>query len=128
MAEEEKKQELQKKYGKSEKENFRVIDTIPVPHPYCITPRHVAHAARRFAGILSAGAVEDAEKHGARCDTCKGRLKFKEHEIALLVECRTEIKGEDGQVDPELHAYLKSIVDMAEQDHYAGFAFMRAKE
>lgn len=127
MLEEEKKQELQQKYGKSEKSNFRVIDTIPVPHPYCITPRHVGHAADRFGGLLSPKALEDAEKHGARCDICKGRLKFKEHETALLIECRAEIKGKDGKVDPELHAYLLRIKEMAEQDCYAGFTFMRAR-
>jgi hypothetical protein len=54
-------------------------------------------------------------------------LKYKEHEQALLVECKIDLKDENGEVNPELHAYLKSQVDEATRNGYAGFAFVRAK-
>lgn len=110
-------------YGESEHGNYVVIDTIGVPHPYCITERHVAYASDHCGGMLGAEAIERAERAGAKCGICKGKLKWKEHEQALLVSCKKDINGEDGKADPELRAYLLKCTPQAEADGFAGFAF-----
>jgi hypothetical protein len=111
------------KYPKTEK--FWIKDTIGVPHPYCITPRHVAVASDSHCGILDTSAIEDAEKRGAKCGICKGKLSYKEHETALLVAVKDNRNLNDPELKEELTVYLKSIVDMATKDHYAGFAFTK---
>lgn len=112
-----------KKYGKSKKENFFVMDTIGVPHLYCIGPKHVGYASDNWAGMLGEGTIEEAEKEGIYCCTCKGDLKYKEHKIALLVKC---LKSFDAKSDKkECEDYLKSITDMCEKDKYAGFSFLQ---
>ena len=119
-------------YGQSKSGNFFIIDTIPVPHPYCITPRHVAVASDQYSGILGDAAIEGAEKQGAKCDICRERnkrhgdpvLSFKDHKTALLVGCKAELKGNDGKVNEELHEWLLSIKDEATRHDYAGFAFL----
>ena len=45
---------LKARYGASEQGNFAVIDTIGVPHPYMIGPKHVAYASDFRGGILDA--------------------------------------------------------------------------
>ena len=114
-------------YGQSQDGNFAVKDTIGVPHPYCITHKHVARAADHHGGMLNAAAIEDAEQRGAHCGTRGCQLKYNQHEQALLVECRTELKDNTGKVNPELHAYLLAIKDEATKNGYAGFSFVRAK-
>lgn len=54
------------KYGESECGNFKVIDTIGVPHPYCIGPKHVGWASDHWNGMLGKDAILDAEEHGAK--------------------------------------------------------------
>lgn len=118
---------LQSRYGKSEKGNFFVRETIGVPHPYCITPIHVEVASKHHGGMLNESAIQDAERaYGGRCGICKGKLKFNEHETALLVVCSAEMKDSKGQVDPELHAYLLKCKSLCEEDGFAGFAFVKA--
>jgi len=109
-----------KKYGKSKDGNFYVIDTIGVPHPYCITTGHVAEASDHFCGRLGTEAIEAAEEKGATCGICKGKLTYKEHQQALLVSCKCEANG-----NKELHEFLLSVKDMAVKDGYAGFAFKK---
>jgi len=110
-------------YGESEQGNFKVVDTIGVPHPYCITNRHVAHASDNFMGRLGNEAIESAERSGAKCGVKGCNLSFSEHEQALLVSCEKDMQGEDGKADPELHKYLLKIKDEATANGYAGFAF-----
>jgi hypothetical protein len=117
--------DLRARYGESEHGNFFVKDTIGVPHPYCIGPKHVAHAADHFGGMLGKEAIRDAEKHGARCDICKGKLSYDAHETALLIACKAELKDESGTANPELHAFLLKCKPMCEADKYAGFAFVK---
>lgn len=112
-----------KEYPASEQGNFRVVDTIGVPHPYCIGAKHVAIAADRFGGMLGEAAIEAAEAEGVCCGICKGKLTFKQHETALLIGCKNDLKGADNKAVPELHAYLLAIKPMCEEDGYVGFAF-----
>jgi len=108
-------------YPDSPSGNFKVIDVIGVPHPYCIGPKHVALAADRFCGILGNEAIEEAERRGIHCATCRGELSLKEHETALLVGCKVDFKDHKDEVS----TWLKSIVAEAEKHKYAGFAFVR---
>ena len=117
-----------KAYGQSKQGNFKVVDTIGVPHPYCITPKHLQLNEGIYIGTDS---IRESEKRGAVCDICKKRnrkfnepiLTIDEHKQALLVECSKDPKaGENGK---ELKAYLVSNKARAIRDNYEGFAFMR---
>jgi hypothetical protein len=116
------------KYGKSKDGNFEVVDTIGVPHPYCITPKHVATASDKFMGMLGREAIIQAEEDGAMCDICnkasrregKKILSYDEHKQALLLSCKEEIKD-----NKELHKFLMSIKEMAIKDSFEGFAFKK---
>lgn len=104
---------------------FYVIDTIGVPHPYCITPKHVVYAADHCSGMLTKEAIERAEEVAqAKCDTCKGKLSYREHETALLVRCGRDPK-KDKEAEAELHEWLLSIKEEAAKNGYAGFAFLK---
>lgn len=122
-----KEEELQVRYGQSEWGNFSVTQTIGVPHPYCITPMHVAVASKHHGGILNEAAIKDCERNYGKCGICHGKLKYEQHETALLVSCKKDIKGDDGKAVPELHKYLLSIKEKCEADGFAGFAFMDAR-
>ena len=111
-------------YGQSEHGNFKVVDTIGVPHPYCITPRHVAVASDHFGGMLGKEAVAYAEEHGVHCGVRGCQLTYEEHKQALLVGCWDNLKTQTGQAVPELHDYLMSIKDECEKNGYAGFSFV----
>lgn len=114
-------QEL-KKYPATEL--YRVRDTIGVPHPYCIGPHHVAVASDHHSGMLTREAIEDAEKRGHFCCICKGKLRYAEHETALLIGVK--FKGELKDA-PGLRDYLLSIVEMSKADKMAGFAFIQER-
>jgi len=68
--------------------------------------------------MLGEHAILEAEKQGATCGICKGKLEYNEHKQALVVKCKTE----DRKL---LKEYLLRIKDMAIADGYVGFAFMR---
>ena len=107
------------KYPKTEL--FEAVDTIGVPHPYCIAPKHVAYASDHCSGILGREAIIGAERAGAVCDICRVNgefLSFEQHKQALLIKCKKEDKE-------ELHKYLLSIKDQAIADKFAGFAFQK---
>lgn len=114
-----------KKYGKSSKGNFWIKDSIGVPHPYCITPKHLEYNDGMY---LTKESMKGAEAKGAVCDICKKLnrdkgtpiLSIDEHEQALLVACKEEIKD-----NKELKEYLLSIKDKATKDKFVGFAFMK---
>jgi hypothetical protein len=112
------KNEKLEKYPKTE--FFEVVDTIGVPHTFCITHHHIVWASDRHCGSLSKEAIDSYERSIGGRPSCgmKGcNLLIHEHEQALLVRCKTK--------DNELtNAYLKSIVEMCEADGYAGFTLL----
>jgi hypothetical protein len=118
------KQTLQDHYGKSVSGNFYVTDTIGVPHAYCIGTRHVTFAADKFGGMLGNEAIRAGEKKGIRCEVKGCNLTFEQHEKALLIACKAELKDKDGQANPELHAYLLACKENCEKDGFVGFAFI----
>jgi hypothetical protein len=114
------KEEKLAKYPKTEM--YRVIDTIGVPHPYCITAKHVVVASNHYCGMLGKDAIRGAEKTGVHCGIKGCNLSYDQHEQALLVE--VGFKGELKDA-PGLKEYLLTIKEMAEADKFAGFAFIR---
>jgi hypothetical protein len=114
-----------KAWPKSEHGNFYAVDTIGVPHPYCITAKHVEIAADHFSGILGEDTIQRAEKMGAKCGICKGKLSWKEHEQAALIQCEQPLEQGD-KINPELQAYLLALKPLAEEAGLAGFAFRKA--
>ena len=116
--------ELKAQAGESSQGNFFIKDSIGVPHPYCLTPKHVEVAADHHGGMLGEAAIEHAERLGAKCGICKGKLTWKQHEQAVLIGCKAELKDEGGTVNPELHQYLLKLKPLVE-GHYAGFAFLK---
>lgn len=118
--------EIKARYGVSSAGNYAVIETIGVPHPYCITPKHVSYAATYCSGILNNDSIVRAERAGAQCGICKGELTYKEHEHALLVECKLPLP-EHVDAGTELHAYLHACKPLCEADGYVGFAFKAPK-
>ncbi len=103
----------------SKDRNYTIIDTIGVPHPYCLTPKHIAYASAYNGGVLTTNAIRESEEHGARCDICKGKLPYDKHEQALVVSCKKEIK----LANDELWEYLLSLKEQVEKDGFAGFVF-----
>ena len=104
---------------------FRLLklERVGMPHPYCITPKHVAHASDHFSGMLTADAIRDAEKHGARCDICKKqgkRLSYEEHENPLTLFVAVP-QNKDLNAVPGLHAYLLAVKNA--ELGVEGFAF-----
>lgn len=131
MAEKENKSEFDI-YGTSASGNFKVINSIGVPHPYCITSKHVCIASDNFNGILNENAIREAEEEGAICDTCRilvktGKqdaiLSFDEHKTALIIECKKDVKI-DKEAQNECTKWLLKIKDLAEKNNIEGFAFV----
>jgi hypothetical protein len=122
-----------KKYGQyispDGNTTFEIIDTLGVPHPYCVTPKHVAYASDHCSGILSKDAIRAAEKEGAACDICRkkgeGILTVDEHGTALLVGVYDKDNRELNDM-PELQEWLKPLCAVAEKDGFVGFAFKKA--
>lgn len=120
------------KYGISRNKNFEVIDTIGFPHPYCLTPKHVEYASKKFNGMLGNEALASAEKEGIYCFSCREInrrlgdpiLKYNEHKHNLLVACYKDM-NKTKKLKNEMKVYLLSIKDMCEKDGYAGFTFLK---
>jgi hypothetical protein len=59
------------------------IDKIMVPHPYCITPRHLTDESM----YITRDTIRDAEKkHGAVCDHCRYLVKQGKQPRILTVD------------------------------------------
>lgn len=98
------KKKFIKDYGYSKNKNFFIVDSLPVPHPYMITPKHIEVASNEFMGMLGKEAILRAEEKGVFCDICRAKhntdysykiLSYEEHEQVLLVCCKIEIKDND---------------------------------
>lgn len=124
-------EDLRKRFGASEGGRYFVCDTIGVPHPYCVGPKHIVYAADHHCGILGAAAIEAAEKAGvASCCICHGKLAYREHETALLIECNGPLHSDTdpSKAHPELHAYLLACKEkFTPADKYVGFAFKKGE-
>lgn len=131
MTEEDYSQEL-KQIPKPDVPHIRVIEIrkISVPHPYCITPKHIAYASDHYYGILNKSAIEEAEKHGAKCDICrkinrkygKPIVPYDEHitQKTLFIEVP---QNRDLNAIEGLNAYLMKIKPTLESLNIEGIAF-----
>lgn len=104
-------------------DDFKIIDTIGVPHPYCIGSRHIGNASDNFNGMLGEAAIEDGERKGITCEIKGCQLTYKEHETALLCEVNKEMELTGNK---PLEKYLKGIADKCEADGFVGFSFIRS--
>ena len=107
-------------YMVSAQGNFKVVDTIGVPHPYMIGAKHVGYAADHHMGMLGKEAIIEGEKQGITCEMKGCALTYDEHKQAILIGCKAEIKGND-----ELLDYLLAIKELAENNGFAGFTFLK---
>jgi len=110
--------DLRGDYGVSENGNFKVVDTIGVPHPYCITPRHLHYCD---SVILNKESIERAEERGARCGMKNCNLFYSEHKEALLISCKIAFETDN----KEINNFLLSNKKEAEANGYDGFAFKK---
>lgn len=128
-------QELIDVYGRSDKGNFGVIDTLPEKHLYCIGIKLMAFGSEHYNGILSEECIRAAEKQkGIYCETCETAyrrrdidkvLDYDEHKHGLLVECL--VKAEEKTKEAiELTKYLKKCIKMEhfKKNGYVGFVLL----
>lgn len=100
------------------------VESVSLPHPYCITSRHVVFAADHRGGMLTAEAIDAAERAGARCGMPGCNLKHDEHEQMLTMFIAVPPQHQrDLNACPGLHAYLLSIKEQAQALGVQGFAF-----
>lgn len=117
-------------FGKSAQGNFRIIDTIGVPHSYCITHKHVAYTHDNHSGFLTKFAIEQCERNKIYCEICvniqretgKKILMYAEHKQALAVECNADPKI--APYGTELQIYLLKHDKQVEKE-YAGFVLIK---
>jgi hypothetical protein len=102
------------------------VEKLSVPHPYCITPRHVAHAADKFSGRLGDEAIKSAERDGAHCDICKGKYPYEKHEAVNSLIIRVP-QNKDLNAVPGLHAWLLANKQAFIDAGIDGFAFPETK-
>lgn len=103
---------------------LREVLTQSDPHPYCITPGHVAEASDHFSGMLGEAAIEAAEKKGVRCGVRTCRLPMKEHKsflVALIDVPDNTVAGINAL--PGLREYLLSVKEAATAAGIEGFGF-----
>jgi len=108
-------------------ETFRVIDTITLPHNYCVTKGLISFASKRLDGNLSPDAIMDYElsKGGPTCGKPGCALLYKQHKISLVIE--VAYQGELHEA-PMLKEYVESCTAQALCDGVTGFTFVQREE
>lgn len=87
------------------------------PHPYMITPSHLANSAGMYLD------VEGAEKKGSTCGMKGCTLPYDQHtsdKVAALILNRNTTNDEANKV-------LKNVVDNIEENEIDGFIFIESK-
>jgi hypothetical protein len=104
------------------------VEDVYLPHPYCITPKHLEYADSMF---LNEDTITRAEAKGAKCDICKRLYKAgRQREILPLSDHTRQkalfIEVEDNRDSDRvkgLRQYLSKIKPLAEKLGIKGFAF-----
>lgn len=106
-------------------DRFKPVDVLYTPHPYCITPKHVAYAADHYGGMLGEDAIQALEsKHGRGICGVRGcTLRREDHKPVLLLG--VDDPAEDLKDVPGLQEYLLQIKPLLEEDGYDGVAFQK---
>lgn len=107
------------------------VEDLTHPHPYCITAKHVAVASDHHGGMLDKAAIEDAERRGAECETCRALVKRRRQDRVLRLDEHVTEKAlvivvpqnRDLNAVAGLHAYLLAIKEQAEALGVKGFMF-----
>jgi len=120
-------EEFKEELGKSEHGNFYVEDSIGVPHPYLITPKHIGHASDNFSGRLGEAAIRSCEEKGVTCGMKGCNLTHAEHEQAVAIMC-TKNPEDDEAYAKEFQAYLLSMNPKLEESKYVGFVPVKCWE
>lgn len=109
--------------------DFKVhkLDIVSLPHPYCITPGHVAVASDQFSGMLGEAAIEEAERQGIYCDICRSQgqiVPWHEHvsQLTLFIVVEHHVLNEIAG----LHQYLLKVKDA--DLGIEGFAFPKPNQ
>jgi hypothetical protein len=102
--------------------NLLKLEKVALPHPYCITPKHVAVAADHFSGMLGEAAMEAAERYGAKCGWERCQLSYKEHVSNLTLFVEVENNRGDLNKITGLGAYLTSLKPKLEEYGIEGIA------
>jgi len=137
-----KRSRLSRKGSKPRKQRLNVVDMIPkpdspniriekvediiVPHPYCITPKHLL-PGRMY---LDESTIKEAEQQGAQCDICRVRVKKGLQSSVLSVDEHRkqktlflEVPKGDLNSIPGLHEYLLKIKPKLMELKIDGIAF-----
>jgi len=99
------------------------IEKVTMPHPYCITSKHVVVASDHHSGILNEAAIEDAEKRGAHCGMRGCRIPYAEHVTSLTLFVAVPDNNGDLNKITGLGQYLCSIKPTLERLKIEGIAF-----
>lgn len=109
------------------------VEDIFVPHPYCITPKHLTGKSM----YLNEDTIRDAEKNNnAVCDICKKLVKagkqknimcFDEHQKALTLFIEVP-DNKDLNLISGLNEYLLKIKPALLKLGVDGIAFKKTKE
>lgn len=104
------------------------VENVVMPHPYCITPKHLEYADSMF---LNETSIARAEQRGAVCDICRKLvrngdqpeiLSHSAHESHTTLFIQADDNSDLNAVEG-LHEYLLSIKPKAESLGIQGFAF-----
>lgn len=111
-------------YPASTDGNFQILTKpIGIPHPYCITPRHIEVASSKFNGKLTEEAIQFAEKNSnAKCGVEGCTLSYDEHGQAAAVKCLVHPE----QAKEEIQAYLKEHAQSLESQGMEGIVLVDA--
>ena len=107
---------------------LRKVENIYLPHPYCITPKHLEYADSIY---LNETTIARAEARGAKCDICRRLFRAgKQNEILPLSKHEKQktlfievVNNQDLNKVRGLHKYLLRIKPLAETLGIQGFAF-----
>ncbi len=102
------------------------IEDIVLPHPYCITPKHIEYSSKRHSMFLTADTIREAEKEGkAVCGICKEQggqiLSYDEHVSNKVLF--VGVPNHNLEDIPGLKEYLLKIKPVCEEMKIQGFAF-----
>lgn len=95
------------------------IEKVSLPHPFMITPGHVAYAADHCGGMLTTEAIKASR---VKCGWRDCFLDVDKHETNLTLFIRVP-QNRDLNAVEGLHAYLLAIKEEAMKLGIQGFAF-----
>jgi len=115
---------LIKKHGESSKSNFSITDTIPIPHSYMITSKHLEYNDSMYLGKKEIELME--KEHGSLCGQRDCNLKYEDHKSGLLILCKIPMsqKNNKNRLNKELHVYLMEIKKTLDLKKFEGFVFI----